>query len=987
MKIYEKIKINIDTGEVLEEKSYDYNGPVVHCGGASIGYLVLQAIISAILSYAISEIFGTDPKKPKYKGGGSGIKANTRSTQESVKIIYGKQRVGGNDVYGTTLGQFNKYLYLVQTLSEGECEGIDEVDGVPQIFIDDKIYTDFGGNISYNFHDGNEDQTVDSLIGGASAQWTDPLQHTSYIAWRFTWNENKFRGLPKRQLDVKGIKVVDFRGGDSTTAWSDNPVLCLYDFMTNTSYGLGIDDSKFDIPSFTAAANYCEAQGWALNLIVDPAEQGGAWGVVEEIQTYFRGNVSWFDGKYYLKYADLYEESSEMTIEDEHIYQGADGQAAITITQPPRTDKPDGIRVTFIDKEKQYTQDDIIIGDQDGVLTDFTLLGCTDRQQASDLGVSRLERLKLNRIISGQFRGDCLRLEPQNIITFNSTALAISNQLMRVVETSFNSDHSINLSLMFESYDLYDDDYDTDIEGVYSVDLPNRFEPALISNASVTEEVYNYRLRSLSRLNVSFTVPDTQPWFKHVEVWVSTNGDVEANYTHQFNAINNFTIDPAQEGNTYWIILRTVNIHEAKQDLAAATKLSELVDGKSNDPPTSPSPLTAIASVNSIFLTSEKVNDPDIEVYEFRLGSQWSGGIHLTAKRSPTESISSVKPGIHTFTMNTKGTNGLYGVTPVSAQAIIPSPKGWTTYQTFYDDYDIVGGAQTFDNCEQTIYDAEKHLINMHGNLIQNGNMEFDDYWIDYSSPSTNERSSEQKQKGTYSRKFIPTSTNDGIRSEGTFTTETDKTYNYQLQIYSTQSNVTIAIRKGDNSAWALIRGVSLTPNEWNLVDGSYVETAGGSGAYAVVHSGASSSGSYYVDGVLIYDAVAGIDLESTYESEIFDLGAGNADIYYMYVEADIIITGAGTTWNAVIPLPNIWSSINIDTNTWNQIFELTEAPQVNITIRYKENIGDGWSEVKHAEILSGIGLARYFQVVIEITDPSQVVNAQVSAYTLHILS
>ena len=33
-----------------------------------------------------------------------GLRANTRSTQEPLKIVYGKMRVGGNDVYMTTTG-------------------------------------------------------------------------------------------------------------------------------------------------------------------------------------------------------------------------------------------------------------------------------------------------------------------------------------------------------------------------------------------------------------------------------------------------------------------------------------------------------------------------------------------------------------------------------------------------------------------------------------------------------------------------------------------------------------------------------------------------------------------------------------------------------------------------------------------------------------------------------------------------------------------
>ena len=68
-----------------------------------------------------------------------------------------------------------------------------------------------------------------------------------------------------------------------------------------------------------------------------------------------------------------------------------------------------------------------------------------------------------------------------------------------------------------------------------------------------------FTAKSFIRLFISFDVPSADPWFKHVEVWMSLDGDVDANYKHQINANDSFVIDPVEEGNDYWIKLRTVN--------------------------------------------------------------------------------------------------------------------------------------------------------------------------------------------------------------------------------------------------------------------------------------------------------------------------------------------------------------------------------------------------------------------------------------------
>tara|TARA_R100000234_G_scaffold120111_1_gene105534 strand:- start:2656 stop:5676 length:3021 start_codon:yes stop_codon:yes gene_type:complete len=137
--------------------------------------------------------------------------------------------------------------------------------------------------------------------------------------------------------------------------------------------------------------------------------------------------------------------------------------------------------------------------------------------------------------------------------------------------------------------------------------------------------------------------------------------------------------------------------------------------------------------------------------------------------------------------------------------------------------------------------------------LITNGTMEADSNWADYNSVNANVRSSTQAHSGTYSRKFTVDGSSQGIQSD-TFTTVAGRTYLLSFEIYPDDATTArIAIRRGDNSDWADDTSFSgLTQDAWNTKTVTYTESAGGSGAYLVVHGHGNTSGDFYVDDVSI---------------------------------------------------------------------------------------------------------------------------------------
>jgi len=124
--------------------------------------------------------------------------------------------------------------------------------------------------------------------------------------------------------------------------------------------------------------------------------------------------------------------------------------------------------------------------------------------------------------------------------------------------------------------------------------------------------------------------------------------------------------------------------------------------------------------------------------------------------------------------------------------------------------------------------------------------------------------------------------------------------------------------------------------------------------------------------------------LTGVYKSDITDRGASLREM--VYVLADIVVLGSGITWDDQIPIPTTWDEADMDTLTWNQIFDIEEAPTVQIDLLYGD-ASPPTNRIKRMEILSAIIKAQYYQVEITITDPTQGITALVQNYTMKFCS
>ena len=239
-------------------------------GMISIAALGLTGLFGHFLiTTAMGAALNALAPKPAISGATRGYSINGESGAAlDHQIIYGEVRVGGVRVYDASTGSNNTYLHRILAFAGHE------IDSYQQIYLNDEIVTfdgtgnvltptRFNGYVRIKPYLGSVDQEADqdlinetsSLVDGI---WTPQhkLSNIAYIYVRFKYNADVFpNGIPSVSAVIRGKKVFDPR--TSVTAWSNNPALCLRDYIT-ADYGLAQPSTKVYDAGVISAANTCD---------------------------------------------------------------------------------------------------------------------------------------------------------------------------------------------------------------------------------------------------------------------------------------------------------------------------------------------------------------------------------------------------------------------------------------------------------------------------------------------------------------------------------------------------------------------------------------------------------------------------------------------------------------------------------------------------------------------------------------------------------
>lgn len=213
--------------------------------------LAVWMLISTLVSVAVSSWLA--PEVDDDQGGG--LDVTKPDTNASEPVIYGEmgmvvgtiQHIATNDVDND--GVDNDLLHMIITWGESVSEIVD-------LWVDDKLATDEVWDVISTRYEEDEDGYIAATGQYVSGRWLYVYNMTNgvYRSWegleatgfnknrhkfegkavsyvRAEWSRGKrFNGKPNVLAHIKGRRVWDPR--NERKPWSDNPALCLLDYLT-----------------------------------------------------------------------------------------------------------------------------------------------------------------------------------------------------------------------------------------------------------------------------------------------------------------------------------------------------------------------------------------------------------------------------------------------------------------------------------------------------------------------------------------------------------------------------------------------------------------------------------------------------------------------------------------------------------------------------------------------------------------------------------
>ena len=470
-------------------------------------YYVAQTVILGTLSRALA-------KKPSFDGIQSGTTATTRSPTANRQIVYGRTRVGGTIVYMESTDS-NKYLHLVVALAGHELDALEAV-----YFNDEEVSFDGSGNVTSGSYAnkvrikyalGTSDQAAfTDLVSESDGLWTSNhrLRGVAALYVRLEYDQDKFpSGVPNITALVRGKKVYDPRSGNTT--WSQNPALCLNDYLTNTDYGLGSTyATEIDSTSLIAAANICDEN---VTLADSSTEKtyllNGSFNtsatpetVINAMLTSMIGKAVWTSGKWRILAGAYY--TPTLTFDEGDLRSGFKVQTKVS-----RRENFNSVKGTFssIDDNYQATSFPPVIGDgttnatmadyvtQDNgerVYKSIELPFTTSPTMAQRIAKIELERARQQITISLPLKLVGLKARVGDVVQLNNTRMGWSAKPFEVVgmSMSYGEVLGVDLELRETASEVFDWTAATD-EKTYdpapNTNLPNPFQVGTISDLTL----------------------------------------------------------------------------------------------------------------------------------------------------------------------------------------------------------------------------------------------------------------------------------------------------------------------------------------------------------------------------------------------------------------------------------------------------------------------------------------------------------------------
>ena len=422
----------------------------------------------------------------------------------------------------------------------------------------------------FNFHEGDQ-TTADSNLVSRSSKWNadNKLLGVAYIYIRLKYNQDKFSGLPNISALIKGRKVYNPTTG--LTEWTQNPALCIRDYLVDDKYGLGENPDNIDIAALTNAITVCNQdvdvdgggsqKRYTLNGDVNTAKSRKS--NINDMLACMGGKLVYSGANYFIMPA--YYQTPVVTIDESVL------TAEIQIqTKQSRRTLYNGVKGSFISSEDGYIVADYPaqisstygVEDGDPIYLDMPLPYVTNNTQAQRIAKIALLQSRQQTTVTLPCNLAALKFKAGDTVMVTNAKMGWSQKVFEVLNYTLGASNDggivVNVNAIETAANIYDwatsdqEDFLTGGEiNLYdgTVTQPPT-SPVATNTVSITGDG-----TTVSEMLVSWTASE-DVFVEAYEIEWSTDN---VSFSGATTVSTSFTITPTIPAATYYIRVRAIN--------------------------------------------------------------------------------------------------------------------------------------------------------------------------------------------------------------------------------------------------------------------------------------------------------------------------------------------------------------------------------------------------------------------------------------------
>ena len=624
----------------------------------------ITAAIKAILFVASILYQNKQQKKLKQKQAAAeearkGFMLTIAGEAVSLPVAYGKNLLGGiavkhhitSDYTAATVtgsnnfeegftnetatGTKNEFLHVQYALCHSG------VDGVVGVKVNDLDYNDTEQRFNHLIRTYNDGGVADPVATANGILPTNTFTGAAYASATFKLDRDdpQYNGVPNMGFLVKGRKVREVVSSPYSLGayiYSNNPALCLLDYLLNADFGRGLSEDEVDLKSFYEAALVCGttvSTGRAVSGVVNGGTTSRDLPLYEcnitlSSSTKIRENIeailntmalaelTWSsEGKYKL----LVEHPTTLAEQDalvdaSHYFTDDDIiRDSIDLAWPSASERYNQVTVTFSNEHEDFKDDSATWPKTNSTahstyLTEdnyqpfrgsFDLGGVTDPYHALAAAEQFVRDARSVRTIALTVTKKGLSIEPGDFINITSSTSNISSEVYRVQAIEVNEDFTVKLTCTYFDYTTLAWNVNDDI--AYSTRPVYDFTVEPVTNLTYTAGTPELDHTAIATL--SWVAP-TDGSFKSVVYYTDGAGGLK---TLGETSTTSFFVRPKSEWTNGQPVTFTVKAQTPLGRLSKGVSISNAVDW-------SPAPLSLSATGTLGFINISWINPADLDL-------------------------------------------------------------------------------------------------------------------------------------------------------------------------------------------------------------------------------------------------------------------------------------------------------------------------------------------------------------------------------------